>query len=79
MVYQQYRYFIPKDGDSEQHLNVFLTPKSRQASGVPTLGEIQSAFRFNNKLSFLKSVTTLIVPFFLRIANYGEMEAHSEE
>jgi hypothetical protein len=33
--------------------------------------------RFNNKLSFLKSVTTLIVPFFLGIANDGE--AHSEE
>jgi hypothetical protein len=35
--------------------------------------------RFNNKLSFLKSVTTLIVPFFLGIANDGEEEAHSEE
>jgi hypothetical protein len=34
---------------------------------------------FNSKLSFLKSVTTLIVdaPFFLGIANDGE--AHSEE
>jgi hypothetical protein len=31
---------------------------------------------FNNKLSFLKSATTLIVPFFLGIANDGE--AHSE-
>jgi hypothetical protein len=37
--------------------------------------------RFNNKLSLLKSVTTLIVmlPFFLGIANDGEQEAHSEE
>jgi hypothetical protein len=36
---------------------------------------------FNNKLSFLKSLTTLIVadPFFLEIANDGHMEAHSEE
>jgi hypothetical protein len=35
--------------------------------------------RFNDELSFLKSVTTLIVllPFFLGIANDGE--AHSEE
>jgi hypothetical protein len=33
--------------------------------------------RFKNKLSYLKSVTTLIVPFFLGIANDGE--AHSEE
>jgi hypothetical protein len=43
---------------------------------------------FNNKLSFLKSMTTLIAPFFLGIANDGEdhpeeydgeLEAHSEE
>jgi hypothetical protein len=36
---------------------------------------------FNNNLSFLKSVTNLIVaaPFFLGIANDGEGEAHSEE
>jgi hypothetical protein len=32
---------------------------------------------FNNKLSFLKSVTTLIVPFFLQIAN--DEKAHLEE
>jgi hypothetical protein len=32
-------------------------------------------------MSFLKSVTTIIVadPFFLGIANDGKMEAHSEE
>jgi hypothetical protein len=37
--------------------------------------------RYNNKLSFLQSVTTLIVllPFFLGIANDGKMNAHSEE
>jgi hypothetical protein len=37
--------------------------------------------RCNNKLSFLKSVTTHIVllPFFFGIANDGDMEAHSEE
>jgi hypothetical protein len=34
---------------------------------------------FNNKLSFLKSVTTLIVPFFLGIENDGKKEDHSEE
>jgi hypothetical protein len=36
---------------------------------------------FNNNLSFLKSMTTLIVadPFFLGIANYGNKEDHSEE
>jgi hypothetical protein len=33
--------------------------------------------RFNNNLSFLKSVKTLIVPFFLGIANEGD--DHSEE
>jgi hypothetical protein len=33
---------------------------------------------FNNKLSFLKSATTLIAadPYFLGIANDGHMEAH---
>jgi hypothetical protein len=37
--------------------------------------------RFNNKLSFLKSVTTLIglLPFLLGIANDGDMEDHSDE
>jgi hypothetical protein len=29
--------------------------------------------RFNNKLSFMKSVTTVIVPFFIGIANDGEV------
>jgi hypothetical protein len=33
--------------------------------------------RFKNKLSFLKSMTTLIVPFFLGIAN--DEEDHPEE
>jgi hypothetical protein len=37
--------------------------------------------RSNNKLRFLKSVTTLIVAdlFFLGNANDGKEEAHSEE
>jgi hypothetical protein len=39
--------------------------------------EIGDTLRFNNKLSFLKSLTTIIVPFFLGIANDGE--DHSEE
>jgi hypothetical protein len=34
---------------------------------------------FNNKLIFLKSLTTLIVPFFLGIANVEKGGAHSEE
>jgi hypothetical protein len=34
---------------------------------------------FNNKLSFLKSVTTLIVPFFLGIKNVESREDNSEE
>jgi hypothetical protein len=41
--------------------------------------EMGDILRFNNKLSFLKSVTTLIVPLFLGIANDGNKEAHSEE
>jgi hypothetical protein len=45
------------------------------------LPEISDKLYFNNKFSFLKSVTTLIVmlPFFLVIANDGNSEAHSEE
>jgi hypothetical protein len=39
--------------------------------------EMGDNVRFNNKLRFMKSVTTLIVPLFLGIANDGE--AHSEE
>jgi hypothetical protein len=35
--------------------------------------------RIINKLSFLKSVTALIVQFFLGIANVGNLEPYSEE
>jgi hypothetical protein len=47
-------------------------------SASPIL-EIGNMRRFNNKLSFLKSVTTLIIlhTFLLGIANHEE--AHSEE
>jgi DIX domain len=48
----KYRYFIPEDGDSEQHLNVFLAPKSRNSSGVPTLGEIKNAFPLPGRYHF---------------------------
>jgi hypothetical protein len=41
--------------------------------------EMGDTLRFNNKLSFLKSVITLIFSFFLGIANFGSMEALSEE
>jgi hypothetical protein len=34
---------------------------------------------FNNELSFLKSVTTLIIPFFLGIAKVVEQEDHTGE
>jgi hypothetical protein len=47
-------------------------------SDFPIFG-IGNGLYFNNKLSFLKSVTTLIVQFFLGIANDGHMESHSEE
>jgi hypothetical protein len=44
----------------------------RIISASPIFGyEMGDAVRFNNKLSFMKSVTFLILPFFLEIANDG--------
>jgi hypothetical protein len=49
-------------------------------SAFPIFG-IGNGGCFNNKLSFLKSMTTLIVDdlFFLGIVNHVNKEAHSEE
>jgi hypothetical protein len=40
---------------------------------------MDGTLRFNNNLIFLKSITTLIIPFFLGIENVGDIEAHFEE
>jgi hypothetical protein len=40
------------------------------------MGDIQ---QFKNNLTFLKSVTNLIVPFFLGIADVGRLEAPFRE
>lgn len=39
-----YRYFVPEDGDSEAHPNVFLAPKAAHPGAPPTLGQIRGAF-----------------------------------
>uniref|UniRef100_A0A7S1Z6D0 DIX domain-containing protein n=1 Tax=Trieres chinensis TaxID=1514140 RepID=A0A7S1Z6D0_TRICV len=45
------RYFLPEDGDTESHPNVFLAPKS--AHGLPpTLGAIKSAFPLPGQYHF---------------------------
>lgn len=46
------RYFIPEDGDSEEHPNVFLTPKTRQSGQVPLLREIKANFPLPGKYHF---------------------------
>ena len=38
------RYFVPEDGDSEAHPNVFLAPKAAHPGAPPTLGQIRGAF-----------------------------------
>jgi hypothetical protein len=38
------RYFLPEDGDSEAHPNVFLSPKATHPGAPPTLGQIKDAF-----------------------------------
>ena len=45
-------YFIPEDGDSEDHPNVFLAPKPRQQGYPPSLGQIRNAFPLPGKYHF---------------------------
>jgi len=46
------RYFVPEDGDSEAHPNVFLCAKSRHQGAPPTLGQIKSAFPLPGRYHF---------------------------
>jgi len=46
------RYFIPEDGDSEEHPNVFLTQKPRQNGQPPLLRDIKSNFPLPGKYHF---------------------------
>jgi hypothetical protein len=43
------------------------------------MSHADSSYYFNNKLSLLKSATTLIIPFFLENGNVGNIEAQSEQ
>jgi len=45
-------YFIPEDGDEEQHPNVFLAPKPRQPGAPPTLGQVKDAFPLPGRYHF---------------------------
>jgi len=46
------RYFIPEDGDTEDHPNVFLAPKPRQSGQPPLLRDIKSTFPLPGKYHF---------------------------
>eukprot|EP01083_Nonionella_stella_P056081 147874_1 len=38
------RYFIPEDGDTEDHPNIYLMPKPTQSGFSPRLGDIKDSF-----------------------------------
>mmetsp|Transcript_1714 Transcript_1714/g.2361 ORF Transcript_1714/g.2361 Transcript_1714/m.2361 type:complete len:319 (+) Transcript_1714:111-1067(+) len=46
------RYFIPEDGDTETHPNVFLCAKSRNQGAPPTLGQIKNSFPLPGRYHF---------------------------
>lgn len=46
------RYFLPEDGDTEQHPNVFLAPKPRHTNQPPLLGDIKSSFPLKGNYHF---------------------------
>jgi len=46
------RYFVPEDGDSETHPNVFLAPKAAHPGAPPTLGQVRGAFPLPGRYHF---------------------------
>jgi len=46
------RYFLPEDGDKEEHPNVFLTPRKRQTNQAPLLADVKEAFPLPGKYHF---------------------------
>uniref|UniRef100_A0A7S2I1Q8 DIX domain-containing protein n=1 Tax=Helicotheca tamesis TaxID=374047 RepID=A0A7S2I1Q8_9STRA len=46
------RYFLPEDGDVEQHPNVFLAPKPSRPGAAPLLGQVKEAFPLPGKYHF---------------------------
>lgn len=47
-----YSYFVPEDGDSETHPNVFLAPKAAHPGAPPTLGQVKGAFPLPGRYHF---------------------------
>lgn len=46
------RYFIPEDGDTELHPNVFLAPRPRNSGEPPTLGQVKHSFPLPGRYHF---------------------------
>jgi len=44
IYFNKHRYFLPEDGDEEQHPNVYLARKPRQPNQPPLLRDIKSSF-----------------------------------
>jgi len=45
-------YFVPEDGDTEIHPNVFLCAKSRNQGAPPSLGQVKAAFPLPGRYHF---------------------------
>jgi len=46
------KYFVPEDGDSEEHPNIFMLPKSKQTGFSPRLGDVKESFPLPGKYHF---------------------------
>lgn len=46
------RYFVPEDGDTEDHPNIFLLPKSQNSGFSPRLHEVKQNFPMPGKYHF---------------------------
>eukprot|EP00555_Chaetoceros_dichaeta_P010771 CAMPEP_0198264120 /NCGR_PEP_ID=MMETSP1447-20131203/14896_1 /TAXON_ID=420782 /ORGANISM="Chaetoceros dichaeta, Strain CCMP1751" /LENGTH=296 /DNA_ID=CAMNT_0043952969 /DNA_START=103 /DNA_END=993 /DNA_ORIENTATION=+ len=46
------KYFVPEDGDTEEHPNIFMLPKSTQSGSSPRLGDVRDNFPMPGKYHF---------------------------
>jgi len=46
------KYYVPEDGDTEEHPNIFMLPKSTQSGSSPRLGDVRDNFPMPGKYHF---------------------------
>lgn len=46
------KYFVPEDGDTEEHPNIFMLPRSTQSGSSPRLGDVMANFPMPGRYHF---------------------------